>query len=92
VYPTATVATLIFLGVAAIVLWGDRPAPFELRPWQLCGVVVLALYAVACALTGEVYRPRPGGERGAAFYLLSLMPFVPVVTLVFARWRAHSSR
>ena len=87
VYPTATVATLIFLGVAAIAVWGNRPAPFELRPWQLCGLAVLALYAAACALTGEVYRPRPGGEKGVAFYLLSAMPLVPLATLAVTQLR-----
>lgn len=90
VVPTATVATLMLLGVVALVLWdhpAPRPAPFDLRPWQVCGVVVLALYAAACAITGEVYRPRPGGERGVAFYLLSAMPLAPVVTLIATRRR-----
>ena len=81
VYPTATVATLMLLGVAAVLLW-DRPAPFDLRPWQVCGAVVLVLYALACAITGEVYRPRPGGDKGAAFYLLAAMPLVPLITLL----------
>jgi uncharacterized membrane protein YphA (DoxX/SURF4 family) len=86
VYPTATVATLMLVGVAALLVW-DRPAPFDLRPWQVCGAVVLLLYAIACVITGEVYRPRPGGERGAAFYLLSAMPLIPVITLVATRLR-----
>lgn len=92
VYPTATVATLMLLGVAAILVW-DRPAPFDLRPWQVCGAAVLVLYAIACATTGEVYRPRPGGEKGVAFYLLAAMPLLPVATLVIsARARRAGSR
>jgi uncharacterized membrane protein YphA (DoxX/SURF4 family) len=91
VVPTATVATLIFLGVALLLLWdhpAPRPAPFPLRPWQVCGAAVLALYAAACAISGEVYRPRPGGERGAPFYLLSAIPLVPLLTLALTRRRA----
>jgi hypothetical protein len=76
----------MLLGVAAILLW-DRPAPFDLRPWQVCGAAVLVLYAIACAITGEVYRPRPGGEKGAAFYLLAAMPLVPIATLAATRRR-----
>jgi uncharacterized membrane protein YphA (DoxX/SURF4 family) len=95
VYPTATVATLMLLGVAALLIW-DRPAPFDLRPWQVCGAVVLLLYAIACVTTGEVYRPRPGGEKGAAFYLLAAMPLVPVATLLISaragRARSRSAR
>lgn len=90
VYPTATVATLMLLGVAALLLWDHpqpRPAPFALRPWQVCGLAILALYLAACAITGEVYRPRGGAERGAGFVLLSVIPLVPAITLVVERLR-----
>lgn len=90
VFPTATVATLIFLGIVALLLWDHpqpRPAPFDLRPWQVCGAVILALYGAACLISGEVYRPRGGSERGVPFVLLSLIPLAPIATLVVARVR-----
>jgi hypothetical protein len=88
VVPTAIVATLMWGGTAALVAWDLRPrAAFaDERYWAACGVAVLALYLGACALTGEVYRPRGGAEwHRPAFYALVAMPALPVITALIAR-------
>lgn len=95
VYPTASVVSLIFLGVLALLLW-DLPRwqrvclseqsvarasepGHDARPWQACGVAAVLLYLAACALAGGVYRPR-GAEWGQpAFYLLVLLGLTPLV-------------
>jgi uncharacterized membrane protein YphA (DoxX/SURF4 family) len=95
VYPTASVVSLILLGVLALLLW-DLPRwqraflpedaaacasrpEYDARPWQTCGAAVLLLYLAACALAGGVYRPR-GAEWGQpAFYLLVLLGLTPLV-------------
>lgn len=105
VYPTATVATLMWLGTALLVLWelprwrgviapGPAPAPpaaapLELRVWRGGGVAILVLYAVACALDGGVYRPRGGAAATPAFFALALVPLVPFVTFAVERVRAR---
>jgi uncharacterized membrane protein YphA (DoxX/SURF4 family) len=93
VYPTATVVSLLFFGVLALLLW-DIPRwrqvfqPNEAalalgprhdpRPWQACGVAIALLYLAACALAGGVYRPR-GAEWGQPeFYLLVLIALTPL--------------
>lgn len=94
VYPTASVVSLIFLGVLALLLWdlprwqraflsqeglaGAVKPLHEARPWQACGVAALVLYLAACVLAGGVYRPR-GAEWGQpAFYLLLLLGLTPL--------------
>jgi uncharacterized membrane protein YphA (DoxX/SURF4 family) len=90
VVPTAIVATLMLLGVVALVAWDWRPAPtlVDERVWQLCGAAILLLYLAACALTGEIYRPRKGAEwTEPAYYALLAMPLLPVIALVADRRR-----
>lgn len=85
VVPTAIVATLMFLGVTALVIWDWRPAPSRVtaRVWALCGAAILVLYLGACAWTGEIYRPRKGAEWDEpAYYALVAMPLLPLVALV----------
>lgn len=93
VVPTAIVATLLFGGVVALAAWDARPGPtrVDVEVWQACGVAILLLYLGACALTGEVYRPR-GPDWGApAYYSLVVMPFLPLAAWLVdrRRWRAR---
>lgn len=91
VIPTAIVATLIFLGVLALAAWDARPGPTRVvvGVWQLCGAAILLLYLGACALTGEVYRPRGADWRSPAYYALVAMPFLPLAAWFVERrrWR-----
>lgn len=55
--------------------------------WSRCGFAILALYALACAFSGEIYRPR-GAEWGRpAFYFLVLIALCPIIALVVERRR-----
>lgn len=96
VVPTAIVATLIFLGVVALAAWDVRPGPTRvvLGVWEVCGVAILALYLAACALTGEVYRPRGAEWRSPAYYTLVVMPLLPLGAwwIERRRWRTRSLR
>ncbi len=87
VVPTAIVATMIFCGVVGLVVWDARPGPalVDERVWQVCGVAILVLYLAACAATGEIYRPR-GAEWGRpVYYVLVVMPLLPVAALLIER-------
>jgi hypothetical protein len=98
VYPTATVATLMWLGTVGLVVWdverlrgvvGAAPAtsierpPVALRAWQLCGVTIFVLYVGVCVLRGGVYRPRGMELDEPAFYVLPVIVLCPIVTWVF---------
>lgn len=96
VYPTATVVTLMFLGTLTLLAW-ELPRcsreEAELAPshdaglWRACGLAIILLYLAACALSGDVYRPR-GAEWGRpAFYLLMAIAACPLVTLAIGRRR-----
>jgi uncharacterized membrane protein YphA (DoxX/SURF4 family) len=102
VYPTATVATSMWLGVVGLVMWDlprwrgvltTRPATAapatspEVAPWTRAGLIILALYLGATAFTGTIYRPRGVELDRPAFYLLMLIPLVPIVTLIRTRPR-----
>jgi uncharacterized membrane protein YphA (DoxX/SURF4 family) len=92
VVPTAIVATLMFLGVLALVAWDSRapaaPAPIRMRVWQVCGAAILLLYLGACALSGEIYRPRKGAEwHRPEYYALLAMPLLPLLALALERRR-----
>lgn len=103
VYPTATIATLMWLAIVALIAWewprwrGAAAAPplVELRAWQACGAVILALYGGLCVATSEVYRPRGAADRGEpGFIVLNVIALCPVVTLAIdhARRRASARR
>lgn len=103
VYPTATVATLMWLGIVGLVMWDlprwrgivtTRPAAAapamttpDVVPWTRAGLLILALYLGATAFTGNVYRPRGVELDRPAFYLLMSIPLVPIVTLIRTRRR-----
>jgi uncharacterized membrane protein YphA (DoxX/SURF4 family) len=89
VIPTAVVATLIFLGVVTLAAWDARPGPTRvvIEVWQACGVAILLLYLGACALTGEVYRPRGAEWRTPAYYALVAMPLLPLAAWLVERRR-----
>ena len=98
VYPTATVATLMWLGTVLLVVWdvdrwrgvfAARPEPVALGPWQWCGAVVAALYLGACLVHGGVYRPRGMDTSDPTFFVLPAIALCPLVTLVITRRRSR---
>ena len=100
VYPTATVATLIWLGAIALVAWDyqawrdretDQP-PVDLALWRTAGIVVVGMYLGACVAFGEVYRPRGAKPDDPGFYLFPAILLVPIVTLVVEQRRRRRSR
>ncbi|MEJ7603635.1 MAG: hypothetical protein WKG01_37455 [Kofleriaceae bacterium] len=100
VYPTATVATLIWLGAIALVAWDyqawrDRATEVpqvDLALWRSAGIAVVGMYLIACAAAGEVYRPRGAKPDDPGFYLFPAILLVPVVTLVVEQRRRRRSR
>jgi hypothetical protein len=105
VVPTAIVATLMWLGTIALVVWDfDRwravlvapkittePPPVDLRRWQWCGACVVALYLGACIVHGGVYRPRGMNLADPTFFVLPAIALCPLVTLALdARARRRS--
>lgn len=93
VYPTATVATLMWLGTLGLVIWDvDRwraiasppteSSPIGLRRWQWCGLAVFVLYVGLCVAHGGIYRPRGVDLANPAFYVLPAIALLPVITLV----------
>lgn len=96
VVPTATVATLMLAGTAALVAWdavawrrpaGQAAPPIDDRIWGACGAAILALYGVACALGGGVYRPRGVALDEPGFYILPVIAALPVLA-----WRIEARR
>jgi uncharacterized membrane protein YphA (DoxX/SURF4 family) len=99
VYPTAAIATLMWLGTVALVIWDVErwrgvltappaaPAGPPLRPWALAGAAILVLYLGATAVTGSIYRPRGVELDRPAFYLLVAIPLIPLVTWITTRAR-----
>ncbi len=103
VVPTAIVATLMWLGTAALVIW-DRdelrgaserdhraePAASALidrRVWAACGAAIAIVYLALTALAGEVYRPRRVELDRPSFYLLLALPLLPVGAWLIERRR-----
>ena len=95
---TASVATLMTIGILWVLVWelerwpvrkqqAVPPAPplVDLRYWQWCGVVIVATYGGLCAVTGGVYRPRPGGPHDAAFWIMNGLPLLPIGTWLLER-------
>jgi hypothetical protein len=92
VYPTATVATLMWLGTLGLVIWdverwrgvvaAPEPAPIGLRRWQICGLAIFLLYVGLCVVHGGIYRPRGVDLANPAFYVLPVIALLPLVTLV----------
>jgi uncharacterized membrane protein YphA (DoxX/SURF4 family) len=94
VYPTAVVATLMWLGAVALVVWDldrwrgvVRAERTVGRPWVVAGVAILAVYFAATVLNGGVYRPRGAAFDEPAFYLLIVVPLIPLVTWIIQRAR-----
>lgn len=94
---TATVVTLMFAGVVALVVWdldrwtrwtgggAARPASPPGRAWQLCGVAILVVYLGACLATGEVYRPRGVRPDDVRFYIFPVIALLPAVAYLADR-------
>ena len=71
-------------------------ASFELDPiapvidsqlWRWCGLGILAIYLVVCAVQGGIYRPRGLELDNPAFYLFPSIILFPVVTWLIDRAR-----
>jgi hypothetical protein len=107
VVPTAIVVTLMTLGTLGLVAWdghrlralvSDRAiaaapaAPIATGLWTACGVAVCLLYLAACAITGEVYRPRGPEPDRLGFWVLNVLPLIPLITLVLDVRRHRKSR
>jgi len=96
VYPTASVVSLMWLAVLALLLWDwfrwrgifgrttslvAIPEPrVHGRLWEACGAAVLCLYLAVCAATGGVYRPRGAAWSSPAFYVFPAMLLIVVAT------------
>jgi hypothetical protein len=103
VYPTAVVATLMWLGVIGLAVWdvekwrgviSDRvatvprePLPIDLKLWGRCGWGIVILYLGTALLRGGVYRPRGIELDEPAFYVLPAVLLMPIVTYVIERRR-----
>lgn len=107
VIPTAIVATLMWLGTTALVVWDydrwrsvihpDAPAaapgelPIDLRLWRWCGAGILALYGAICLVSGGIYRPRGMDLHNPAFYMFPLIALFPIVTIAIEQRRRARS-
>jgi uncharacterized membrane protein YphA (DoxX/SURF4 family) len=102
---TASVATLMTLGMLGVLLWEIErwpvrsqqttpPAPplVELRYWQWCGALIVATYVALCVSAGGVYRPRPSGPHDAAFWIMNGLPLLPFGTWLLERRRRRRSQ
>ena len=104
VYPTATVATLMWLGTIGLLVWdverwrgliggaAMESAPVALRAWQLCGLAIFVLYVGVCVLHGGIYRPRGVQLDEPAFYVLPAIALAPVVTWLFETFRNRTRK
>ncbi len=63
------------------------PDLIDRRLWAWCGVVILGLYLATTALAGRIYRPRGVELDAPSFYLLLVIPLVPVATWWIERRR-----
>ncbi len=59
----------------------EPPPPIQIGLWRGCGAVIVALYLLACAWAGEVYRPRGIELSDPRFYLLPAIASLPLLTL-----------
>ena len=60
---------------------------YDTSLWQTCGFVIVMLYSAACAMAGEIYRPRGAEWDNPAFCALVLVPLCPLVTLALQHKR-----
>ena len=100
VVPTAIVITLIWFALVGMLLWDVDPRAVALRPrpsppcpgvdlqrWQRCGLAMLVVYGVACAVEGGVYRPRGLELSDPRFYVFPAIMLLPTATLILERRR-----
>lgn len=104
VYPTAIVASAMWLATASLLLWdaprlmhlaaaspagaGDAPL-IDLGVWRACGIGIMALYFAACVAHGGVYRPRGAAWDDPIFYVLPAIALLPVATWLIERARRN---
>lgn len=70
----------------------DEPESLiDLTLWARCGAAILALYVVACAVDGGIYRPKTVELDNPAFYVFPLIALFPIVTYL-VEWRQRRSR
>ncbi|MBK9071123.1 MAG: hypothetical protein IPL79_09005 [Myxococcales bacterium] len=107
VYPTAIVASGMWLATVALLIWDAprlahlaasssaraRETPLiELGLWRGCGVGIMAIYLAACLAHGGVYRPRGAAWDDPIFYVLPAIALMPVVTWLIERARRKQPR
>ena len=103
VYPTASVATMMWLGTIGLVFWDYHRwrgvfgrddvsrdvvrPPIDLGLWTACGVAILVLYLGSALLHGGIYRPRGIELDEPAFYVLPAVMLLPIITLIVEQRR-----
>ena len=68
------------------------PCGVDPRLWAACGFLVTGLYLAACAVTGEIYRPKGAGLDSPAFYVFPVMLLTVAVTLAIDQARYRRSQ
>lgn len=91
VYPTATVATLMWFAALGLAIW-DRPRarptpPIAWPVWAGAGVAIVLAYLALCIATGEVYRPRKVDAGDPAFYVMPAIALTPLAAWWIERRR-----
>jgi len=61
--------------------------PIDMRLWERCGLLVLAVYLGSCAYAGGIYRPRHLELDNPAFYVFPFIALLPIATLAREQWR-----
>jgi uncharacterized membrane protein YphA (DoxX/SURF4 family) len=100
---TASVATLMLLGVIGLVVWElprwrpiidgeaalrvDHAPPVQLAYWRGCGLLIALTYLGVCIYSGGVYRPKPGATHDLAFWCVTALPALPIATWLIERKR-----
>ena len=100
---TATMVTLMWLGVVSFILWdwhrfkalwgkpgfpADRDMQLiEADLWERCGLAVVAAYVAIVAVSGGVYRPKGLEWGNPAFWTLPVLALTPLVTYGIERRR-----
>jgi hypothetical protein len=107
VYPTAMIATLMWLGTVGLAMWdyerwrgviGEpvamerEPLPIDLALWAKCGAAIVIVYLGSALVNGGVYRPRGLELDNPAFYVMPAVLLFPIVTLVIEHRRRRHGR
>lgn len=107
VYPTAMIATLMWLGTIGLAMWDyerwrgviaepvaieREPLPIDLALWAKCGAAIVIVYLGSALVNGGVYRPRGLELDNPAFYVMPAVLLFPIITLVIEHRRRRHGR